>query len=98
MKRYLTYLVCSIFLICLGGNLSAVEKKDKRSVKKEIVQKKKIIPKKGALRLKAGKKRILRKRYDTFIDRNKNGIDDRRENLKVKPPAKTKKKVEEKKK
>ena len=98
MKKILTYFVCSIFLISLGGNLSAVEKKDKKSPKKQVVQKKKVTPKKGSLQFKSTRKSTSRKRYDTFIDKNKNGIDDRRENLKVKPPAKTKKKEEEKKK
>jgi hypothetical protein len=98
MKRFITYLICCLFLFSLSGNLAAVEKKEKKSVKKQVVQKKKPIPKKGALKLRKSRKLPARKKYDTFIDRNKNGIDDRRESLKVKPPAKTKKKTEKKKK
>ena len=98
MKRLITYLVCCLFLFSLSGNLSAVEKKEKKSVKKQLVQKKKPSPKKNTLKFRKSHKLLKGKKYDTFIDRNKNGIDDRRESLKVKPPAKTKKKTEKKKK
>jgi hypothetical protein len=97
MKKFITYFVCGLFLISLGGNLSAVEKQDKKSAKQEVVAKKQKTPQKGALQLR-NTKPTVQKRYDTFIDQNKNGIDDRRENLKAKPPAKTAKKEEEKKK
>jgi hypothetical protein len=98
MKKLLTGLMCGIFLISLGGNLAAVEKKDKKSPQKEVVQNKQTTPQKSTLRPKSAGKQTPQKRYDTFIDQNKNGIDDRQENLKAKPVAKTTKKVEEKKK
>lgn len=92
MKRFITYLVCSLFLVSLSGNVTAVEKKDKKPVKKQVVLKKKTPTKKG-------KKFVQRaKKYDSFIDKNKNGIDDRKENLKQKPAAKAPKKKEKKKK
>ncbi len=97
MKKLLTYLVCSIFLTSLAGNLSAVEKQDKKTAKEEVVPEKQKTPQKGASQV-SNKKPAVQKRYDTFIDQNKNGIDDRQENLKAKPPAKTTKKEEEKKK
>jgi len=99
MKRLIIYLVCSAFLISLGGNVMAVEKKDKKPIKKEVVLKKnKKSTKKIPLSTTKSKKRVLKKKYDTFIDKNKNGIDDRKENLKQKPAAKVSKKKEEEKK
>ncbi len=98
MKRLIIYLVCSAFLISLGGNVMAVEKKDKKPVKKEVVLKNKKSTKKIPLSTTKSKKQVPKKKYDSFIDKNKNGIDDRKENLKQKPAAKVSKKEEEKKK
>jgi hypothetical protein len=93
MKRFITYIVCSAFLISLSGNVAAVEKKEKKQVKKQVVQKKKAPAKKSTRIVPRGKRK-----YDTFVDRNKNGIDDRKENLKQKPAAKAPKKKAKKKK
>lgn len=91
MKRLITYLVCSVFLISVSGNVAAVEKKEKKPVKTQVVQKKKVLTKKGT------KFVPKRKKYDSFIDKNKNGIDDRQERLKKKTEAKVSKKEEKKK-
>ena len=91
MKRLMTYLLCSFFLISVTGNVAAVEKKEKKPAKTQVVQKKKVPTKKST------KFVPRRKKYDNFIDKNKNGIDDRRERLKKKAKAKVSKKVEKKK-
>ncbi len=100
MKRIITYLLCGAFLFSVTPNVRAVEKKEKKPVKKQIVVKKKTATTKSIKIVPKGKKKatILKgKKYDNFIDKNKNGIDDRRERLKKKPAAKASKKKEEKK-
>jgi len=91
MKRLMAYLLCGLFLISVTGNVVAVEKKEKKPVKTQVVQKKKVPTKKST--------KIVpkRKKYDSFIDKNKNGIDDRQERLKKKTEAKVSKKEEKKK-
>ncbi len=91
MKRLMVYLLCGFFLISVTGNVAAVEKKEKKPAKTQVVQKKKVPTKKST------KFVLKRKKYDNFIDKNKNGIDDRRERLKKKAKAKVSKKVEKKK-
>jgi len=91
MKRLMAYLLCGFFLISVTGNVVAVEKKEKKPAKTQVVQKKKVPIKKST--------KIIpkRKKYDNFIDKNKNGIDDRQERLKKKTEAKVSKKEEKKK-
>jgi hypothetical protein len=100
MKRFIAYLVCSLFLISVSGNVAAVEKKEKKPAKTQVVQKKKVPTTKGTKIVPKGKKGTVatkRKKYDSFIDKNKNGIDDRQERLKKKSEAKVSKKEEKKK-
>lgn len=91
MKRLMAYLLCGFFLISVTGNVAAVEKKEKKPAKTQVVQKKKVPTKKST------KFVPRKKKYDNFIDKNKNGIDDRQERLMKKAKAKVSKKVEKKK-
>ena len=99
MKRLMAYLLCGFFLISVTGNVAAVEKKEKKPAKKQVVQKKTPIKKSTKFVPKGEKKTIVtkKKKYDSFIDKNKNGIDDRQERLKKKTEAKVSKKEEKKK-
>jgi len=97
MKRYLAYIICALFLFSLNGSLLAVEKKDKKKIeKKEQVQEKDLTKKDP--KATDTKQKATEKKYDTFVDKNNNGIDDRKENLKKKTtetqtePKKTEKK------
>ncbi|MBD3257455.1 hypothetical protein GF377_03400 [candidate division GN15 bacterium] len=82
MKRLLTILLtvvtCTAFVLGSAGNVVAVEKKDKP--KSESSEK----DKKPADSKSKKDKKKPEKKYDDFIDKNKNGVDDRRENLKKK--------------
>ncbi|MFH1373190.1 MAG: hypothetical protein ABII79_05280 [bacterium] len=104
MKKLLVYLVCGVFLVSVGPTGMAVEKKDKKTVKKQVVTKKEPVTVKSVKVPPKGEKKsatLKGKKFDSFIDKNKNGIDDRRESLKAKPTAKTateSKKKDEKKK
>lgn len=101
MKRLMTYLLCGFFLISVTGNVAAVEKKEKKTAKKQVVVKKKAVPSKSVKVVPKGKKGTVattKRKYDNFIDKNKNGIDDRQERLKKKSPAKTSKNKDKKKK
>ena len=100
MKRLMAYLLCGFFLISVTGNVAAVEKKEKKPAKTQVVQKKKVPTKKSAKFIPKGKKGTIgakKKKYDNFIDKNKNGIDDRQERLMKKVKAKASKKEEKKK-
>jgi hypothetical protein len=100
MKRLMVYLLCGFFLISVTGNVAAVEKKEKKPAKTQVTQKKKAPIKKSTKFVPKGKKRTIvakKKKYDSFIDKNKNGIDDRQERLKKKTEAKVSKKEEKKK-
>ncbi|MCP4684301.1 MAG: hypothetical protein GY867_02535 [bacterium] len=96
MKRILTFIFCAAFLVSGGGSAWAVEKKSKEKPKTETEEKKepakKEAPKKPAAKKPSPpkKKPETKKKYDDFVDKNKNGIDDRRENLKKKPTEKKK--------
>jgi hypothetical protein len=107
LKRILTYLIALVFSLSLAAPSMAVEKKEKKKAKKTTIQKKsdskkKVVAKsqkKSSKKLKSGSK----KKYDSFVDRNKNGIDDRAEKKKLKkkpakkPASKKKKKTKKKK-
>ena len=91
MKRILTYIVVVCFAMAtVGGNALAVEKKTN---KKKVTVQKKAQVKKTSVKATAKSTKGAKKKYDTFIDKNKNGIDDRRENLKSTKTTKGKKKV-----
>ncbi|MFZ5980214.1 MAG: hypothetical protein ACOYVF_06235 [Candidatus Zixiibacteriota bacterium] len=81
MKRMMTYLFCTMFLFSLNGSAFAVEKK----VKKTEVKKTEVKKETPQADLKDKKTDSTSgKKYDTFVDKNNNGIDDRKENLKKK--------------
>jgi len=95
MRRLFTYFICAVFFFSLTGDLAAVEKKKKKETAKKTVQQK--ADSSQPVKKSLGKKQRVpksAKKYDTFIDKNKNGIDDRRERLKPKtlskPPTKKK--------
>lgn len=76
MKQIFVYIIVAVFGISTGGNVFALKKETKKTEKIEI-------QKKTTVKKNTGKAdKVTRKKYDTFIDKNKNGIDDRRENLK----------------
>ncbi|MCH9030099.1 MAG: hypothetical protein IH819_10925, partial [Bacteroidetes bacterium] len=66
----------------------AVDKKEKKEKKKTSIVKKSETKKKAVTKKQPPKKLkpISKKKYDSFIDRNKNGIDDRVEKKKLKKP------------
>lgn len=98
MKRLLTYAFCTLFLLSSGGSAWAVEKKSKDDKPASKTEEKKKPEKKSdnepeekpakKAPQKPPKKPAKKKKYDDFVDKNKNGIDDRRENLKKKPSSK----------
>lgn len=81
MTRYLICVVCVIFALGLGSQARAVEKKEKQRVAKVKPAEKrkpssnKVTPDSQASTVRSPKK------YDDFIDKNDNGIDDRKEKL-----------------
>ena len=85
MKRLLIYLVCAGFLFSLSGQVHAVEKQ-KKSKTKVVKKKEASAAKKKAT--PATRKKAPAKKFDRFVDRNNNGIDDRREHLKQKSAPK----------
>ena len=107
IKRLLTFLIAVVVSFSLAVPVLAVDKKEKNDKKKTSIEKKSESKKKAVTKkqpprkqspkkLKAGSK----KKYDNFIDRNKNGIDDRVEKKKLKKPSpkKTVKKIKKPKK
>lgn len=86
MRKLLTYIFCGLFLFSISGNALAVEKKNKD--KKTTTQKKETQKETEVKKTDSKKtstvtgKNDSQKKYDIFVDENKNGIDDRRENLK----------------
>ncbi len=84
--RIVAAIVTGIFLLgAVGPDVNAVEKKEKKARAK--VEEKKPEKKAGAEKSKEADKKSLKK-YDDFIDRNGNGIDDRKEKLVPKKSSK----------
>ena len=85
MRKWITYIICTLFLFSISGSALAVEKKTKD---KEATTQKKETPKETEVKktnptMTATTTKVdNKKKYDNFIDKNKNGIDDRREDLK----------------
>lgn len=84
MKRTIIYLVAGLFLLALSSDVNAVEKKDKKK-EQPVVNEKNQKPSRDSSQQKTPA--VEKKKYDDFVDKNKNGIDDRKENLKEKPEA-----------
>ncbi len=105
LKRVITYGMCAGLVLALALPVGAVKKADKDE-KKTSVTKVDHTRKTGSNAKKAAsskdakaaekKKAPSQGRYDTFIDENNNGIDDRKEKLKKKDPVKTKSDTEKK--
>jgi len=86
--------VASGFVIAAADSGLAVEKKDKKATTATTNKKE---PAKGATSQKVTdpkKSKTSEKKFDDFIDQNKNGIDDRRENLVAKKTSGSKPKTE----
>jgi len=83
MKRIAVIIVCALFLVSVAGSSLAVEKKDKD--KKVVVKPKPSVTKKTSKAAKNDSAKAVKvkpqKKYDKFVDANKNGIDDRKEKL-----------------
>jgi len=73
VKRIITYLMCALFLTVSVGSVHAVEKREKKTTTKKVVTKKKA-PAKATQAKKTTKVQKSKKKYDNFIDKNKNGI------------------------
>ncbi|MFH1687204.1 MAG: hypothetical protein ABIE70_06735 [bacterium] len=89
MKKYLVVIASLFWFALVVGSPAAVDKKDKKSPAKV---ENKVVAKKGAVAAKKipAKKpnvspskvsKLSGKKVDSFIDKNKNGIDDRKEQL-----------------
>jgi hypothetical protein len=101
MKRFLYTLLSLVILFSFCGESFAVDKKTKKEPSKQKVVKKakpvaKKPPAKNAKAVKPTKGKG--KKYDNFIDKNGNGIDDRKEKLVPKAGKQDKKKPTKKKK
>ena len=100
MKRFIVLLISMAVLVTFSGDVMAVSKKTKKdTTKTKVIKQEKPKVKKPAAS-KTAKKVTNEKKYDNFIDKNNNGIDDRKEKLvpkattqdKTKKTKKTKKK------
>ena len=86
MRRLISYLIVVILMMATIQPAWAVDKKKKEEPKKTTVE----VKKKQAEKIKApviSATKGLSKKFDKFVDKNKNGIDDRRENLRTKKIA-----------
>lgn len=99
MKRLLTYVIGAAFLLALAQPAAAVEKKQSDKAKTTRVETSKknkpaanAKPAKTDRRVQQSSSQNGGKKYDSFVDRNRNGIDDRKErNRPTKKQAPTKK-------
>lgn len=100
MLRIIVSLMCVVFMLSLSGETLAVEKKDKDKkavIKKAKVTKPVVVKQKPALIKSRDTSGVFAsdssgtRKYDRFIDKNKNGIDDRKEKLVSKSKATDKK-------
>ena len=80
MKRIVIFFTAAAFVLSLTTNVFGVDKKGKKESPKTEKKADSTVQKKEAAASASEKK------YDDFIDLNKNGKDDRRENRKSKPP------------
>lgn len=85
MKTLGMYLFAALVLVVLSGSVPAVEKKPKETppTKQPVVP----TPKKNDSQTAKSKQRVTPpKKFDDFIDKNKNGVDDRKESVKKPEP------------
>jgi hypothetical protein len=83
LTRVVTFLVGVAFVLVATAGVSAVEKKEKKSKDQKEQPQAPSTDKKSP-----EAKEPEKKKYDDFVDKNKNGIDDRKENIKEKPAKK----------
>ena len=102
MKRIATFALATVFLAISVSPGLAVEKKKAETEKKQTEKSAQAVPKKVEKQPTAVKKQSTvtrrsttnsqagsaRRTYDSFIDKNKNGIDDRKEKGRKKPATK----------
>jgi hypothetical protein len=83
MKRIMSCLITFIIVLSLWGNASAIEKKQKSSTPPtKTTTTKNPTPQKTTQKTEQktpAPSTAKPKKYDDFIDKNKNGIDDRKE-------------------
>jgi hypothetical protein len=79
MMRILACILCAALLLAASTDALAVDKK-KKSPPAQTEERKKAAPKKK----EPSRQQSTDRKYDNFVDRNQNGIDDRKENLKTK--------------
>ena len=82
MKRISFYLIVSALLLLLSTNISAVERKGKKSLPKDTSSQQQ--DRANSLVAPADTQQPTdqdNRKYDNFVDENGNGVDDRRENL-----------------
>ena len=72
------YVILALLLLAFGGSVPAVEKKPKStpSTQQPNVPSPK---RKDSQQVKPKSKPVQQKKFDDFIDKNKNGVDDRKE-------------------
>ncbi len=81
MKIRASYLVMALVIFSLGGSVVAVEKKPKSTPPTQ--QPKTPAPKpKDSQKVKPKAQPAPEKKFDDFVDKNKNGVDDRKESAK----------------
>lgn len=102
MKRLLYALLSLVILFSFCGDSFAVNKKSKKDASKQkVVKQQKPVVKKPLVKPAKNVKPPTKgkgKKYDSFIDKNNNGIDDRKEKLVPKAAKQDKKKQTKKKK
>jgi hypothetical protein len=92
MKKLIPYLIAATLLITGVSSVCGVEKKQKETpaatptqpAKKDTSTKPTKPPEQKVQPKPADKTAKVEKKYDNFVDRNNNGVDDRKENLKKK--------------
>jgi hypothetical protein len=80
MRIRLTYLVMALLVLSLGATLPAVEKTPKKTPTREQPKPPAEKPK-DPPKVKPKEPTPAPKKFDDFVDKNKNGVDDRKENL-----------------
>ncbi|UCE23999.1 MAG: hypothetical protein JSU74_11980 [Candidatus Zixiibacteriota bacterium] len=85
MRKITIYIFALLFLFSVSSPVLAVDKKDKKDTTDKVVDKKVDQPKDQTQQPQPPKQtEPPKKKYDDFQDKNNNGIDDRKENLKQK--------------
>jgi hypothetical protein len=78
MRIRIRYIVITLLLLSLGGVAPAVEKKPKSAPPTQQPKTPAVKPK-DSQGIKPKAQPAPQKKFDDFIDRNKNGVDDRKE-------------------